>query len=207
MYTIMPTGRESSGNQRIAALPLTEARTRSAEYGTRLASADRNVFRTLLRHAELAKPLDDLVGMLLDRGRLPSRLRELVIMRIGWLTRSTYEWSRHWHVAQSVGLSPLDVADVRDWRTSDRYTAPERAAFQATDEAWSTDRITEETWNRCQVALDDVQLLELVAVIGNWRMMALLLNSVQIALEDADTAWPPDGREPKLEIPAQAPNS
>jgi hypothetical protein len=39
---------------------------------------------------------------MLWHGKLDPRLRELVIMRIGWLTASDYEWTQHWRVAQGL---------------------------------------------------------------------------------------------------------
>ncbi len=54
--------------------------------------AELNVFRTLLKHPKLAKVINDLLLMLLfDGNRLSHRLRELLIMRIGWVTGSNYE--------------------------------------------------------------------------------------------------------------------
>ncbi len=41
---------------------------------------------------------------MLWHGALDSRLRELVIMRIGWLTACDYEWTQHWRVASGLGV-------------------------------------------------------------------------------------------------------
>ena len=152
--------------------------------------------------------MDDLIGGLLTNGMLPPRLREVVIMRVGWCTGSIYEWSRHWHVAVSVGLAPDEISDIRDWQVSDRFNEIERALLAATDEALATDRISDQNWQRCKEALGDDQLMmELVGVIGNWRMVALMLNSLQIALEDSDAPWPPDGVDPRAEQTTLSPAS
>jgi hypothetical protein len=39
-------------------------------------------------------------------------------------------------------------------------------------------------------------LVELVTAIGLWRMIAGLLRTLDVALEDGVAPWPPDGRAP-----------
>ena len=53
---------------------------------------------------------------MLWHGALDSRLRELVIMRIGWLTACDYEWTQHWRVASGLGVPAEDLLGVRDWQ-------------------------------------------------------------------------------------------
>ena len=39
-------------------------------------------------------------------------------------------------------------------------------------------------------------LVELVTAISAWRMVASILQSLQVPLEDGVASWPPDGRPP-----------
>ena len=48
--------------------------------------ADRNIFRLLLRRPTLAKAVNELLYSLLYGAELDDRLRELVIMRIAWVS-------------------------------------------------------------------------------------------------------------------------
>ena len=32
-----------------------------------------------------------------------------MIMRIGWVTGSAYEWTQHWRVATTAGIPPEDI--------------------------------------------------------------------------------------------------
>lgn len=77
-------------------LSLDEAKKRGEEVGLPGHFSQLNVFRVLLRHPPLAKALADNLSMLLGQGNvLKPRLRELIIMRIGWQTGSNYEWTQH----------------------------------------------------------------------------------------------------------------
>lgn len=182
---------------RIEPLP-SDAAHRSAE-DARIADvmADLNVFRVLLRHPQLARSVDRMLAQLLWRNTLDARLRELVIMRVGWLTGSVYEWTQHWRVAMQLGVEPDDLLGVRDWERYDAFGLTERAVLAATDETVRDGKVSDETWAACVGALDDEHaLLELVAAIGWWRMIASVLETLRVPLEDGVEPWPPDGVSP-----------
>ena len=181
---------------RIPRLSEDEARERAKAAGLPEAMAPLSVFRVLLHHPELTKAVSGLLTTLLFRGKLDVRLRELVIMRIGWRTRSVYEWTQHWRVARQLGVSEEDLLAVRDWRASQLGEA-ERAVLQATDDVLDGGAIAAETWKRCEAALPGVEeRLELVLAIGNWALFSQLLQSLEIPLEDGVEPWPPDGAVP-----------
>jgi len=161
--------------------------------------AELNVFRTLLKHPKLAKVINDLLLMLLyDGNRLSHRLRELVIMRIGWATGSDYEWTQHWRIAQDFGLTEAEVLAVREWRDATCFDATERAVLAATDETLRNGCISGETWQSCADNLaSEEELLELCAAIGAWRLISQLAKSVEIQLEEGVDSWPPDGLIPE----------
>ena len=162
--------------------------------------AQLNIFRTLLKHPKLAKVINDLLIMLLaDDNRLTHRVRELLIMRIGWVTGSDYEWTQHWRVAQDFGLSESELVAVKDWRNADCFDEVEQAVLAATDETLTDGCISPETWAACAEALaTEEELLELNAAIGAWRLISQLARSVDIQLEEAVASWPPDGLAPRL---------
>ncbi len=183
---------------RVRRLPGEEAKKVAGEIGMSETMADLAVFQVVLNDPPVAAALNDLLMTLLSKGALDARLRELIIMRIGWATGSEYEWTQHWRVAGMLGVDPDDVLAVRDWRSSDRLGDAERAVLAATDETIETGRISSETWAACAEALgnDDAKLVELVIAIGNWRLFSSLLLSLEVPLEDGVEPWPPDGLRP-----------
>jgi alkylhydroperoxidase family enzyme len=125
------------------------------------------------------------------------RLRELIIMRLGWSTGSEYEWTQHWRVARQLGVEEDDLLAVRAWQASDRFGSIEQAVLAATDDVVATGAISESTWVRCSEAMPDPALLvELVVAIGNWSLFSSLLRSLKVPLEEGVAPWPPDGRSP-----------
>ena len=88
----------------IPRLPLDEAKAAADQAGVPDYMAELSIFQVLLNHPVLARTLNDLLAAMLWHGALDSRLRELVIMRIGWLTACDYEWTQHWRVASGLGV-------------------------------------------------------------------------------------------------------
>ncbi len=183
---------------RVPLLPLEEAKQIAGEIALPAPLAELNIFRVLLRHPALAQRLSGLLMMLIVQGKLDRRLRELVIMRRGWATASEYEWAQHWRVARELGIPHEDLLAVRDWRSSDRFGDADRAVLAATDETLESGTISPETWELCCAHVGGTEeLLELVAAIGNWRMISSLLRSLEIPIEDEMESWPPDGEKPE----------
>jgi len=182
---------------RIPLLPADEARRAAEAGGVAAAVAELNVFRVLLRHPALAKRIADLLLELMLRGHLDARLRELVILRLGWATGSDYEWTQHWRIAGDLGLPAHERLAVREWRTAPVFGPGERAVLAATDETLERGTISPETWAECARHLGGTEaLLELAAVIGTWRCVSSLLRSLGVPLEAGVASWPPDGRGP-----------
>jgi alkylhydroperoxidase family enzyme len=58
--------------------------------------------------------------------------------------------------------------------------------------------VSEQSWAACRQAFgtDHATLVELVTAISAWRMVASILHSLQVPLEDGVASWPPEGQPP-----------
>ena len=183
---------------RIAYLSVDEAKARGKEFGVPSSMSHLNVFRALLNHPELAKAVSGLLSMLLWKAnRLDERLRELIIMRIGWRTGALYEWTQHWPVALRIGLTEEETLATRDPANATCLGAAELAVIAATDDVLDNGAVGEAAWQACAEHLpSNEERLELVAAICNWNTFSIMLKSLNIPLEDGIEAWPPDGVRP-----------
>ena len=155
-----------------------------------------NVFRLLLRRPRVAKGTSDLLLAMLFGGALDSRLRELVIMRVGWVTGSGYEWAHHWRIAREAGVAEGDLLAVRDWAAHPTFRPAERAVLGATDEILREGAASEATVAELTGQLGPDAALEAVCVVAGWSMVSTVLRSCAVPLEDGVEEWPPDGRAP-----------
>jgi alkylhydroperoxidase family enzyme len=153
------------------------------------------IWRVLLQRPKLARAVYDVLTDLLFRNRLDARLRELMIMRIGWTTRSVFEWAQHWKVAMAADVSPDDVLAVRTLdptRLSDR----DLDALAAVDDVVARGEVSLATWGRLTRRFDADELLEIVAIATTWTYVSTLLRSLDVPLDIGMAAWPPDGSGP-----------
>jgi alkylhydroperoxidase family enzyme len=186
---------------RVARLSYEEAKAAADGVGIPHVMARLSIFQILLRHPKLARAFHDMLGVLLWDNALDSRLRELIIMRLGWSTGSVYEWTQHWRIATALGVSEADVVGVRDWEHHPGFGPAERAVLYATDEVVERGAVSGDIWDRLveNVAGGEERvevLLETIAAIGMWRMVSSMLGSLQVPLEDDVDPWPPDGLRP-----------
>jgi alkylhydroperoxidase family enzyme len=187
---------------RVPLLPVGEAKAAADEAGVPNYMAELAIFQVLLNHPTLARALNDLLATMLWHGKLDTRLRELAIMRIGWLTAADYEWTQHWRVALRLGVSADDLVGVQNWQAHNGFGPVERAVLAASDDVVRDGAVSGDSWAACERELgpDPAVLIELVTAIGAWRMIASILHSLEVPLEDGVDSWPPDGRPPAQAI-------
>jgi alkylhydroperoxidase family enzyme len=183
---------------RIEGLPQDEAVRLGGEMGIGAVQAGKNAFRGLARHPDLVRHLYGLLTMLASRNKLASRLRELIIMRIGWTTGSAYEWFQHYEIATTrAGVSSEEILAVRDWRKSKLFGPADRAVLAAVDDTREHGKVSDAVWAECEQHVGDAPvLIEMVVAIGNWIMFSQILQSLQVPIEGGSAPWPPDGKGP-----------
>ena len=131
--------------------------------------------RTLVRHEALLMPWLTLAGTLGTSGRLAPLDRELVILRVALRTECAYEWG-HVLLALGVGVTEAEIRALSD--ASAAWSDADAALLHAVDEVCADDCVSDETWSALAATRDDVQLIELLALIGFYRMNAGMLNSM-----------------------------
>jgi alkylhydroperoxidase family enzyme len=151
-------------------------------------------FRVLANNPGVARVAYGQLVQLLENNKLDTRLRELMIMRIGWVTGSAYEWTNHWRVATTEGIAPEDILAVRDWRNSERLTQADKAILAATDECLTGKSISDAAWAEVTKHVTEPgQQVEFIIAMGNWMMFSLLFRNLRIPLGKGVSVWPPDG--------------
>jgi alkylhydroperoxidase family enzyme len=149
-----------------------------------------NIFGTIAHHPRLLKRFMNFAGMFLNKGLLPAREREIVILRVGWNCQSVYEFGQHTLIGNRVGLSMTEIdaltKDVRQHDWSDR----DRVLVAMCDELCADDCVGSSTWRELQTYWNEAELVELVMVAGMYRLVSGFLNTMGVEL-DADTpGWP-----------------
>lgn len=142
-----------------------------------------NVTR-MMSHAEGAMLAYSKLGtQLLLRGELNPVLREIVVLRIGQLCNSEYEWHQHVSVARAVGMDEATLQAMAD-QNFERLDEAQRAAIAVAEEIRRDGGASAETFERAKGHFSPEQLVELCLVAGYYIMTAGLLISFDIEIED-----------------------
>ena len=175
---------------RVAPLSLENADTATRELLERLTiirgSDTRvlNVFGTLAHHPELLRKWLGFATYLLTASTLEPRLRELVVLRVGWLCHSPYEWGQHVHVGRRAGVTDPDLARIADGPQATGWTDAEAAALHATDELVARHTLGDATWSALQVHFTTQQVLDLVFLVGQYQLVSAALNACRVERDD-----------------------
>jgi len=179
---------------RVPMVSLERARELGDAMGLPARRAQSEAFRVVANNPGVARVAFSQLLQLLENNKFDTRLRELMIMRIGWVTGSAYEWTQHWRVATTAGIPPEDILAVRDWRNSDRLTPADKAILAATDECLAGKSISDAAWAEvAKHVTDPGQQVEFIIAMGNWMMFSLLFRNLRIPLAEGVAVWPPDG--------------
>lgn len=119
---------------------------------------------------------------LMPFGRLSGREREQLILRTAWNCRSRYEWGQHVEIAFKVGVTDEEIiALTRDTETmTDKHM---QALMLACDELCEQNQISDATWAVLAKKYNEKYLIEIMLLVGHYRMIAGFLNSSGLQLE------------------------
>jgi 4-carboxymuconolactone decarboxylase len=146
-----------------------------------------NIFTTFVRHPKLFDVFTGFAGRLLYRSLLPDDVRETLILRTAYRCRSPYEWAQHLEIARQIGMSEDLIATIGTDRpeTADQDLA---LLLSAADQLTAHRDLDDPTWAALRGRYDDKQLIELCMLVGNYAMIAGVLNSLRVQLQDGQTS-------------------
>ena len=152
----------------------------------------RNLFGTLARHPQLARRTLQLGSVFLLEGRLEPRLREIAILRTAWKTGAEYEWGQHRLLGRQVGLTDGEITALMTPALVGDWSNQERAVVEAVEDLCDDGSISEDTWVRLveeEAAWAEPEFLELTLLVGYYRMLAGLMVSAEIELDEGVPGW------------------
>lgn len=141
------------------------------------------VYATVANHPDLALPWMRFGSALLHHGTLAGRDREILILRAARNAEAPYEWGQHVGWARNEGLTDEEIAAVGgpgapalpEWET---------ALCRAADELATHARLTDATWATLAERYDTNHMIEACFVVGQYTMLAYVLNSAGVTAED-----------------------
>ncbi len=142
-----------------------------------------NIFRMMANAPASLKPFIQLAGSILIQSEFDKRKREIAVLRIARVTRSTYEWEQHVRIAKMVGVTQDEI---------DRIGAD--GPVQGLDEeSLLLCRVAEEISRDVRLSDDALQAIvgrygvrqatELIVCCSYFNMVSRFLESTRVELE------------------------
>lgn len=119
-----------------------------------------------------------------DSNTLPPPEREMVILRIGWLCQSGYEFGQHILLSQKAGVTKEQVVAVSEGPNDPLWDDHMRAVMTAVDELHNDAFISDPTWAELMKEYDHKQVMDLIFTVGQYNMLSMALNSMGVQLDD-----------------------
>jgi alkylhydroperoxidase family enzyme len=146
------------------------------------------LFRTLAHNPRVLRRVRK--GGLLDRGSISVRQRELVILRTTALCGSEYEWGVHVaFFGAAAGLTPGEIAATVSGDLA-AFPAEDGPLIELCDALHGAAAVPDALWQRLADAYRPEQLVELVALAGQYHMISYVANALGVALEDRAPRFP-----------------
>ena len=149
-----------------------------------------NVNYILANHPKLEERYLSFAMYILTESTLPQREREILILRIGWLCRSEYEFGQHTRVGKSAGLTDGEIRRITEGPKAPGWDPFDATLLQAVDELHADTFITDATWNALAKRYNQQQLMDVVATVGWYNLISMFLNSFGVQLDEGVPGFP-----------------
>jgi alkylhydroperoxidase family enzyme len=148
------------------------------------------LFRTMARSPRVFGKM--FAAGLLDKGPLELRHREIVIGRTTARLGAEYEWGVHIaFFAERVKFTPEQVAATVKGAANDPcWSESEQALIAAVDDLVDHRTLLPGTWSALTAHFDDVQVLELIALVGYYHTISFLCRGLELPLEPYGAKFP-----------------
>jgi 4-carboxymuconolactone decarboxylase len=148
----------------------------------------------MLRHPTLAKAFLTFNNHIATTSTLSKRIRELLILRIGWLRRAEYEFVQHLILGRNAGLTAEELERVQLGPEAPGWNAVDADLLRAVDELHAEACIQDKNWSRLAARFDTAQMLDILFTVGCYDALAMVFKSCGVALEPGVAPLEPSAR-------------
>lgn len=141
-----------------------------------------HLFRTLANSPRLFIKYYPFAGKLVAGDALSDRDREIAVVRAAHRAQCDYELHHHRIIGRRCGLSEAEIAAL-EGQGHVAWSPGELAIIQAVDQLETHADIDDEVWSGLSAVYAPDQLVELLVLIGTYRMVAGVLNSCRVEIE------------------------
>lgn len=127
---------------------------------------------------------------LMKQSALDPKLRELAILRVGYISKCAYELFQHEPFGRFVGLTDEQLVAIKAGdASSSTLDEEQRAVLRFVDDIVLNVRPSDETLSGLRQHLDDQQMIDLVLVTGNYMTVCRFLETTGVEPDKEAIDW------------------
>lgn len=149
-----------------------------------------NIQRTLAHHPKLLNRWRVFGNHVLLKSSLPFRDREILILRIGWLCGSEYEWGQHVEIGKKTGLTYEEILRIIEGPDAKGWDKFDSTLLRAVDELFYDSFIFDDTWNALAEKYNTHQLMDVVFTVGQYNLVSWALNTLGVQRDEGIGGFP-----------------
>jgi 4-carboxymuconolactone decarboxylase len=142
-----------------------------------------NGLGVMLRHPAATRAFLAFNNHVAVSSTLGKRERELLILRMSWLTGAEYEYLQHVVLACRYGLSDAEIERVQAGADAPGWAAVDADLLRAVDELHADACITDATWARLTQQFTLEQCIDIVYTVGCYGIAAMLFKTLGAQLD------------------------
>jgi uncharacterized peroxidase-related enzyme len=146
-------------------------------------------FRTLAHRPEIFRTATAHMQAVLSTGTLPTKLKELVVVRTSQINCTAYCLASHTAISLRLGTTPEQIEALKNWRESTLFSEAEKEAIHLA-EAMTSDSLhySDEEMARLRRFYSEGEVVELMAAIGLFNYFNRFNNLLQMEPTQPATA-------------------
>ena len=144
----------------------------------------RGPFAVMLHAPEICEKVSDFVDHFMSETRISSPLTELAIISVARQFNAQYEWFVHAKRALELGIDADIVEAIRTNQTPNFSDPEQQLIYDMVNEIVEDRKLSDDHYGRAVAAFGEAAVVELVALIGFYHAVSVLLNSYQVEIPD-----------------------
>jgi uncharacterized peroxidase-related enzyme len=140
-----------------------------------------NMFRAMAHRPEIFTTMQAHFGAVLNTGTVPTKLKELIIVRTSQVNETPYCLASHTLLARNLGWTDDQLANLAEWRERTDFTPAEKAALRLAETMTRDARaVTDEQFTELRGFYSEGEIVELMCAIGLFNYFNRFNNALKM---------------------------
>jgi uncharacterized peroxidase-related enzyme len=140
-----------------------------------------NMFRVMAHRPEIFSTLQAHFAAVLNTGAVPTKLKELIIVRTSQVNETPYCLASHTILARNLGWTDDQLAHLADWPRRDDFSPAEKAALRLSETVTrDANAVNDEQFAELRSFYSEGEIVELLCAIGLFNYFNRFNNALRM---------------------------